>query len=292
MKTCYVYCFLTPIDEQFKDDAPPLCTVPIEVKAGRILEAAILGTQNTVKAFRLAFPDLESETFDIEDRKLFDRFQKLMLDAIRLGYDPCADYFRMGEHVLYTFVFAEAGAPPPLDIRLVQKINPEYRVNTEGIRQLFAGPKALRPILHLIADSGDVRLPAHFRFLSLYKILEMHYGEIRPKKEVNAFLNPRLAIFSTDYPDVTTTEAACTLLRNLRNRSAHIILERGDRGFSHFDTPPDDVVKVLPVIRHLAIQCVRLNYPDSPLQFATSPEDLAEQIAEMARQGKQPQRLF
>jgi hypothetical protein len=292
MKTRYVYCFITPFDEKFRDDAPPLGTVPIELKAGRILEAAILGTQNTVKAVRLAFPDVENKTFELEDRKLFDRFQKLMLDAIRLAYDPCAEYFRAGENLCYVYTFEESGAPPSLDMRLVQQINPEYRVNVEAIRQLFAAPKVLRPVLHLFADSGDVRAPVQFRFLSLYKILEMHYGEIRPKKKVNVFLKPRLAMFRTEYPDVTTPEAACVVLRDLRNRCAHIIVGRGDLGFSHFETPPDEVVKAMPIIRYLAIQCVRLHYPDAPLQFAFSPEDLAEQIAEMERRGQQPKRRF
>jgi hypothetical protein len=101
-----------------------------------------------------------------------------------------------------------------------------------------------------------------------------------------------LAIFRTDYPDVTTPEAACGVLRDLRDRCAHIIVGRGDRGFSHFETPLDEVLKGLPIIRHLATQCVRLNYPDAPLQLASSPEDLAEQLAEMERRGLEPKRLF
>ncbi len=116
--------------------------------------------------------------------------------------------------------------------------------------------------------------------------------KITPNKNVNAFLKPRLAIFRTEYPDVITPEAACGVLRNLRDRCAHIVVGRGDRGFSHLETPPDELVKALPIIRHLAIQCVRLHYPDAPLQLASSPEDLAEQLAEMERRGLEPKQLF
>jgi len=142
MKTRYVYCFITPCDEAFKDDAPPLLTMPIKLEDGRTLEAAILGTQNTVKAVRLAFPDVEDRTFDLKDRKLFDRFQKLMLDAIRIAYDPCAEYFMAGENLFYVYNFAEPGAAPPLDIGLLQQINPEYRINVEAVRQLIAAGSA------------------------------------------------------------------------------------------------------------------------------------------------------
>jgi hypothetical protein len=57
MKTCYIYSFLNPPDENIVDnnDTPPLGVVPVHLKDGRVLEAALLGTVNTVKGFGYLF---------------------------------------------------------------------------------------------------------------------------------------------------------------------------------------------------------------------------------------------
>jgi hypothetical protein len=68
MKTCYIYSFLNPLDENIIDDKDthPLGVVPVHLKDGRVLEAALLGTDNTVKGFRLSIPNVVEDQIDPE----------------------------------------------------------------------------------------------------------------------------------------------------------------------------------------------------------------------------------
>ena len=206
MKTCYIYSFLAPIDdEEFKDnnDIPPLGTIPITRGTAPTREAAILGTPNRVKAFRLAIPDKEGDTLDPADLRKFFKYRKLMLDSIRLAYDPSAEFYRQDDEVFYAYNFTDAGEGPNLGLRIAEELNPDYRVNVEGIRRLFAVPVSLRPIIHLLADGSDSRLPLQFRFLSLYKIVEMHY-RITPNRQFNEFITPFIPLFHGVYPDASS----------------------------------------------------------------------------------------
>jgi hypothetical protein len=299
MKTCYMYSFVAPLDPELKDDGtvPPLGVVPVVITSrstgvSRHLEAAILGIPNTVKAFRFTIPDVNGETLDPDDYKRFLRYRNFMLDAIRICYEPTAEYFRHGDNVYVMYHFREPGESPALSLRIAEPINPDYRVNVEGLQRLFAAPDNLRPMVHLIADGGNFHLPIHFRFLSFYKIIEMHYKTITPNKTFCAFLKPLLPIFQAEYPDVTTCKQACSILKSLRDRCAHIVVGRGDLGFSHIAAEQDEVFKAMPIVRHVAIKAIRVNHPDAPLQFSASPDDFAETTEEMKRRGQQPQRLF
>jgi hypothetical protein len=293
MKTCYIYSFLAPPDEEIRDnnDTPPLGVVPVHLKDGRILEAAILGTSNTIKGFRLSQPNVINESIDPEDYKRFFSLRKFMLDCIRTNYDPSAEYFRRGDGIFTVWNFIDADKGPSLALKITEPLNPDYRVNIEGLKRLFAVPQALRPIIHLIADGGDFRLPIQFRFLSFYKIIEMHY-RITPNRRFNEFITPFVTEFQSLYPLINTASDLCASLSRLRNRCAHIKLTTGDLGFSHFESEIDEALGAMAIIRRVAVKCISVNYTDSPLKFAASPEELAEQWAEMERGGEQPLRLI
>ncbi len=300
MKTCYMYSFITPYDPSLRDNdtIPPLGVVPVVLKSRstgecRNLEAAIIGTSNTIKAFRFTIPDTENDTIASEDWERFFKYRKLMLDCIRLTYDPCTEYARPrgDDDIMTIWHFRAPGEGPSLDLKIDHPIDPEYRVNVDAIKHFFAIPEEQRPIIHLLADSGDFRTSIHFRFLSLYKIVEMHY-KITANKRFNAFIEPLLPIFQKVYPEITTIPAACSLLTGLRDRCAHIMVGLGSLGFSHFDADNAELFKAMPVIRQIAVACANANYPNSPLRLSVTPEGVAEQIAEMERRGLDPKRLL
>ena len=214
-----------------------------------------------------------------------------MIDCIRMAYEPTAEWFRLQDGIFTTWNFIENGKGPSLALRVTQPLNPDYRVNIEGISRLFAAPRNLRPILHLLADGGDFRLPVQFRFLSLYKIVEMHY-KITNNKKFSKFVSPSILDFQSLNSNIKTIKDLCTNLARLRNRCAHIKLSTGDHGFSNFESENDELLKAMPIIRRVAIRCISENYPDSPLRFAASDEELAQQFGEMEDRGESPVRII
>jgi hypothetical protein len=223
MKTCYLYTLLSPPPEQFIDNrsVPPLLSIPVVLKDGRQWEIAILGTANEIRAVRVSIPETAGPTIDPEDYKRYLKLRLFALDCIRINYDSSIEYFRNGDNVLSIYNFLEPDIGPDVNLEIGRPLNPDFRVNNEGLRALLASPLEMRAVIHLLADGSDFRLPIQFRFLSLYKIIELHF-KITTNKTFNEFIEPFLERFQELDRTITTLAQLCKVLNKLRSRCAHI----------------------------------------------------------------------
>jgi hypothetical protein len=293
MKTCYLYSLVVPVLEEFRDNRsiPALAAIPVKLKEGREWEAAILGDETTIRATRISIPNVSNEKIDPQDFSRALRLRSYLLDCIRLVYDTDAEYFRRGEAIFAMWNFLEPEKGPDFAINVTEPLNSDYRVNLEGLKQLIAVVPKMRPIVHLIADGANCRLPMQFRFLSYYKIIEMHY-RVTSNNKFNQFISAFVPEFKAVYPDISNVSQLCRRLSALRNRCAHIKLITGELGFSHLEAETDELLKAMPIITRVVSHCIRVNYPDSPLRIAATPEEGAAQFAEMEAAGLKPVRVF
>jgi len=51
------------------------------------------------------------------------------------------------------------------------------------------------------------------------------------------------------------------------------------------------IYTAMPLVRNLAIRCMRVRYPDSHIRFAATPEESAAEFAQMERDGLKPIRV-
>jgi len=288
MKTARMYSILAPAPERFDDyGGEPLTALPVERVTGKKWEAAVLGTPTTVRAVRITIPEIENETIDPEDFKAALKLRQFILDCIRLVYDPEAEYFRYGDNVPAMWNFLEPDAPPNFSVVIKQPLNEDYRVNVMGLAHMISALPALRPIIHLLANGSDPRMPLQFRFLSHYKIIEMHY-RVSDNKRFREIAEPYVDEFRAIFPSVINVATLCTELARLRNKCAHIKLTTGDWGYSHPLAEPDDLTKVHKIVQRVAIRTVIVNYPNSHLRFAETPEQATKDFNEMAAAGLNP----
>ena len=215
------------------------------------------------------------------------KLRQFVLDCIRIVYDPNAEYFRKGESVFAMWNFLEPNEPPNFSVVVKEPLNLDYRVNSAGLLHMMAALPAIRPLIHLIADGADARLPMQFRFLSWYKIIELHYV-VADIVKFRTFAAPFVPDFFEIYSDVSNVATMCRQLKRLRNRCAHIKLEDGDLGFSHPQADALDLHRAHKIIHRMAIRAITTNYPESPLRFAETPEQAAIQFAEMQAAGLKP----
>ena len=291
MKTARVYSLLAPVPERFDDmGEAPLTAIPVERTTGKTWEAAVLGRVDTIQAVRITIPDIENETINPDDYRAALRLRMFILDCIRIVYDPAAEYFRYGDNVPVMYNFLEPDASPNFSIVIKQPLNPDYRVNAVGLAHMISALPAIRPIIHLMADGTDPRLPLQFRFLSLYKIVEMHY-HVTPNKKFAQLAVRYIQDFRAIYPQVMTIASLCKQLSKLRNRCAHIKLTTGDLGFSHIQADNDDLQRAHEIVRRMAVRTISVNYPDSHLRFAETPEQAIKDFEEMAAAGLRPVRV-
>lgn len=292
MKTRYAYALLNPIDEEFIDNKtnPPLVTIPVVFKNSHGWELAILGTSNTIKAIRVAMPDASTEAFEGDDFERFQRLRDYALDCIRLAYDRHAEFFSHNGEVPTFSNWLDPANGPSFHIHITQPINPDYRVNDGGLKMLLGAPPKMRPIVHLFGIAVDTHLPIQYRFLALYKIVELHY-RITPNKRFQALTEPLVGEFQAVFPDVIDVRTLCKRVAVLRDRSAHIKMKSGELGFAHSGAKDRDLHQALPLMRKLVTRCVSDNYPDSPIQISSSPEEAAAIHAKIAATGAKPESL-
>ncbi len=291
MKTARIYSLLAPVPERFDDyGEAPLTVIPVERVTGKTWEVAVLGTPNTIQAVRITIPDIENETIDPEDFRAALRLRIYLLDCIRIVYDSAAEYFRYGENVPAMWNFREPNEPPNFSVVIKEPLNPDYRVNAVGLAHMISAPPTLRPIIHLMANGADPRLPLQFRFLSFYKIIEMHY-RVAPNKKFSELATRYVDDFHAVFPSVKNVATLCKQLSQLRNKCAHIKLTTGDLGFSHPLAETNDLAKAHRIVHRMAIRTILLNYPESPLRFAETPEQAAKDFEEMTAAGLKPVRV-
>jgi hypothetical protein len=288
MKTARIYSLIVPVPERFDDrgDAP-LTAISVQRPTGKNWEVAILGTPTTIQAVRITIPEIENETIKPEDFLSSIRLRSFVLDCIRINYDRNAAYLQHGEVIWAMWNLLEPDASPNFSIVVKEPLNPDYRVNVIGLAHLMAAPPVIRPLLHLLADGGDTRLPVQFRFLSLYKIIEIRYP-VSTNAKFNKFAAPFVPDFQAIFPQVKDVKTLIGRLSILRNKCAHIKLTSGDLGFSHIQSAADDLYKVQEIIGRMAIRAIAANHPDSPIRFAETSEQAAIQFAEMETAGLKP----
>ena len=289
MKTRYVYALIAPVATKFVDnkDTPPLLTGSFLLNDGREWEIALLGTKDTITAVRCTMPNSQDD-FGLDDQKRHLHFLDYMLDCLRLAYDPEVHYFSPRGELLTFFNLLESGHGPQADFRISEPINPEYEVPTDAIKMLLSiPPRSVKPIVHLLAQGADTRSPLQFRFLSFYKILELHY-RITPNKHFNTFCEPLISEFSAVFRDVVDAVSLVSRLKKLRDRSAHIRYSSDELGFSHLGQSLDELRLVLPPLRHLVTRCISVHYPDSPLTFVSTPAEAAAVHEKIVARGGKP----
>lgn len=104
-----------------------------------------------------------------------------MLSIIQMGHDKNADYFRLEDHRIFSFSnFSEVEKPNfgmhaeilgEQSIIDAQMLTTSYSVTAE---------RDLQHVMGLLSESMAWRIPAHYRFLALYKIIELEHPRGTP----------------------------------------------------------------------------------------------------------------
>ena len=180
MKKAYYYVFVSPLKQVYNDDKKmkPSFVIPIKT-ATKIYEISLFSTKNRVYMIRITIPNLVEEKITDYDTKFIQMIKEHMLSVLRLTYDNEISSFRP------VWVFRDENEPPALKIKITEKINPEFKVNPENIKSTYCATFQIRHQLRLLSDGQDNRIPLQYRFLSLYKLLELEFKNKGTFKKMN-----------------------------------------------------------------------------------------------------------
>lgn len=227
MQDGYWYFFVEPLLSEYQDNSATLplvtCTVQFE---GTDYDVAFVGTPNTVHFLRIRVPDVSpnmpKEQSEVASRRL-QLLKEHALSILRLLYDPDVSLYPVS-----AWNYVDSGALPSFAVSLEEGINKDWKFPGEKIVAAFGVTLNCRNELKLLTDSLDRRVPLQYRYLSLYKLLEMTFFQNnKPTKELDEFLAPYQAEFVSRFPPRKSLKA---YIINLRARCAHITANKGAMG--------------------------------------------------------------
>ncbi len=147
-------------------------------KTGRV---SIMGTPTKIAAITCTVPEPSraadgGPVFSTQESDWINRTTRHMLTAVQIGHDKDADYFRTQDHGIFSFsTFSENETPTfGLETELIGGDSP---IDANGIAMTYSvtSERNLHHVMELLSESMAWRIPAHYRFLALYKIIELEH---------------------------------------------------------------------------------------------------------------------
>jgi hypothetical protein len=258
MKTCYYYLIVEPLLNRYRDDADtkPTSTGLIKIKSKKYKISFFMdGTR--LSMIRIDIPDLPGKTIPEQDLESVHILREHIVSVLRLNYDSEASLF---SHAMR--VFREKGLGPILSIKLKQilKITPNLAPYIENIRDTLVVSFPLRVQTKLLSDAQDERLPLQYRYLSLYKLLEMECKrEGRWKQEFERLVNRSEA----EFRNLGIKMKPVNYIHYLRDRCAHIKTNREAYGVTQLSRKDmAEIRKFLPLMTSICTTSLNENHSD------------------------------
>ncbi len=232
----------------------PAFAIPVQAPDQKTYELSLYcDKQGNPEFARCRIPDLETEAIPDATLPLLQSLKEHLLSILRLTYRPDTMLAMPGT----AWAFIENGKPAELSLLIDEFGSTLYE--SERTKNLFIQSFELRELMRLYVDGVDERVPLQFRFLSLYKLLELRYrkhGQWNKKA-----LADLLTSYAKAFKDQGVRGEPAAILHELRDKCAHIKTgSKGKRevlGVTHLNLAEVARVKrILPALRAVCAACI------------------------------------
>jgi len=254
MNTCYYYLIVEPLSEEYKDDASTKPAAWLSVKKEtKEYTVSFFAEQNRLCMIRIEIPNIPDEVIPESDLETIQIIKEHVLSILRLTYDHTVTLF---PRPLWTFT--QEGQRPSFNVEIRKTTNPHFHPFIDNIRNVFVTTFPTRVQMRLLSDSQDGRLPLQYRYLSLYKLLEMEYKEKgKWTKEYREFVNR----YEIEFKKLGILKKPANFIHELRDRCAHI--KTGKEAYGVTELSRNDMIeveKVLPLMTNICTNLLNQKY--------------------------------
>jgi len=251
MKTCLHYWLIEPLRKDFADTSgsTPAFEVPINFGNESYNVALFVDNDGLPEYARLEIPRLSKEEIPKELLPLIQAVKEHLLSILRFTYHPEANLF---PRPIWTFV--EEGTPHKIGLQISQ-ITGKLSFDSDRARRVFIGSFPHREELRLLIDGLDKRIPLQYRYLSLYKILELNFRTQRKwrKKQLEAVLKPYEAVFKQK----GFLREPLSHIHEIRDKCAHIKSSKDVIGVTQLNQKEaTQVERILPILTEICVAAI------------------------------------
>ena len=255
MNTCYYYLFVEPLQNEYIDSGnnEPASFAMIKTQSKQYT-VSFFKTQNQLYMIRIEIPSVPDETIPESDCDTIQMIKEHVLSVLRLTYDHDVSLF---PRPMWNFI--KEGEKPSLHVKISEIVNPNFDPHVENIRDVFVKTYSLRVQTKLLSDSQDKRLPLQYRYLSLYKSLEL---EFKKKGKWVIEYKEFLDSFKVDFKNLGVQMKPANYIHCLRDRCAHITTGKDVIGITQLSNKDmAEVSKFLPLMIKICVSMLDKNYP-------------------------------
>lgn len=250
--TCLYYWLVEPTRDTFLDtsEAQPAFEIPIESDWGINKFALFVSGNGNPEYGRLTIPDLEEEKISEEFLPMIQAVKEHFLSILRITYYPDVTLF---PRPIWTFIEDISSYSIGLEIHKAASSN----FDIEKTKRLFIGSFPYREEIRLFIDGNDGRIPLQYRYLSLYKIIELHYRKQGQWHEDG--LGLILGKYTSQLASLGIIKKPISHIHMLRDRCAHIKTGKSKETFGVTqlnNKEATEVSKILPIMSDICIEII------------------------------------
>ena len=256
MNTCYYYLIVEPLINEYKDDsnAKPASFAIIETES-KEYQVSFFTTHNRLSMVRIDIPNVLDETILETDLEMVQIIKEHVLSVLRLTYDPKVSLF---PHTLRNL--RKEGQEPDLHVKMSEIIRTDFNPHVENIRNVFVATFLIRIQIKLLSDSQDKRLPLQYRYLSLYKLMEMEFKE---KGKWTTEYEQFVSSFEDEFRNLGIRMKSAKYIHRLRDKCAHIKTGKDVLGITQLSNK--DMIEIdrfFPLMTRICVNLISKKYPD------------------------------
>lgn len=267
MRECLYYWLVEPIRQSFCDKATfkAAVDIPIETTTGKV-HFAIFLEENGLPAYgRLQFACGDDDRIPEARLPLLQSVKEHFLSVLRLEFSEDAYLF---PRPIWTFI--ESGSEYSVGLKM-QVVESAAVFDPLVFQKTFEASFEHREEVRLLLDGADKRIPLQYRYLSLYRLLELI---LRPdgqwkKDDLESALRP----YGDRLKEEGFSRSPVNTLHELRDSCAHIRTGQAF-GVTHLNQQQATrVEKFLPILLDVCVSLVNSRFGPS-LTFGRGPKPI------------------
>lgn len=211
---CFYYWVLQPPSRRITDKEGRSPTLEVTIKfRDQDYKVALFSDVDCRPEFvRLTIPGLDEERIPDDLLPFIQSVREHMLTTLRLAYDENARFFPF-----HFWNFKPEGQTSTTDMEIALNLRP--MLNADLLRNLFTSSLNHREEFRLFNNGTNEGIPAQYRFLSLYKLLEMRF---KKRGQWQQGFSELIEAFRATFEQNQLPGDPTSLIHSFRDKCAHI----------------------------------------------------------------------
>jgi len=211
---------------------------------------------NQLYMIRIDIPNVVDKALQQKELETIQTIKEHILSVLRLTYDHDVSLF---PRPLWNFI--KLGEAPSFHVKIEEIVNPNFDPHVENIRNTFVTTFPIRVQMKLIADAQDKRLPLQYRYLSLYKLLEL---ELKKKEDWTKEIEELTDRFEEEFGSLGQKKKLINYIHSLRVRCAHIKTTKGVIAVTQLSNKDMlEIDRFLPLMTKMCVTLINEKYRET-----------------------------